>query len=78
MKKAITLGLVLALAGLSGGCKGNSKGCKIEDQCGRIVEPGANASCTEIKCVPNACDRDHETMLGHQFCDKDGAGAPTK
>lgn len=73
MKKAL---LLLALCVVAIGCnKGNtsSKGCKLEDQCGRLLDPGSNASCTEIKCVPKACEPMHETMLGHQFCDKDGA-----
>ncbi len=78
MKTAIiTLFVVFGLVAVNG-CKGNSKGCKIEDQCGRIVEQGANKTCTEIKCVPNACEQQHETMLGHQFCDNDGAAAPKK
>ena len=78
MKTAIILGLVLAIGIVSAGCKGNSKGCKTEDQCGRLLDPGAGASCTEVKCVPNACEKQHESMLGHQICDNDGASAAPK
>ncbi len=76
MKTAIILGFVLVAAVGSTGCKGNSKGCKTEDQCGRLLDPGSNVSCTEVKCVPKACEKEHETMLGHQICDTDGAAAP--
>ncbi len=64
--------LVLLALGAMACNKGNDKGCKIEDQCGRVLEQGSNPSCTEIKCVPNACEKGHMTALGQKIC---GAGA---
>ncbi len=76
-KTAPILLAVAALAVALAGCKkGNDKGCKIEDQCGRILEQGSNPSCSEIKCVPNACEKNHMTALGRQICDKGAVVMP--
>ena len=77
MKTFIALVLPLAIAlGITACQKGNDKGCKIEDQCGRVLDQGTNASCSEIKCVPNACDKNHMTLEGHKICDKGAVVQP--
>jgi hypothetical protein len=75
MKKAALL-LLAATMALVACNKGNDKGCKIEDQCGRVLEQGSNPGCTEVKCVPNACEKNHMTLIGHQICDKGAVVTP--
>ena len=79
MKKAAGLLAVsaFAVASLATACNKNDKGCKIEDQCGRVLEQGSNPGCTEIRCVPNACEKGHLTALGHQICDKGAVVVPS-
>jgi hypothetical protein len=72
----ISVLLAIAIASLTACNKGNDKGCKIEDQCGRVLEQGSNAGCTEVKCVPNACDKNRMTLIGHQICDKGAVVTP--
>lgn len=76
MKKAAIFLLASAIA-VSGCNKGNDKGCKVEDQCGRVIEQGSNPSCTEVKCVPNACEKGHMTAIGQQICGKGAFVAPS-
>jgi len=77
MKPMALLLLVFATAYSVAACnKGNDKGCKIEDQCGRVLEQGTNANCTEVKCVPNACEKGHMTAIGQQICGKGAVVVP--
>jgi hypothetical protein len=75
-RTAVALVATVALVAVAGCNKGNDKGCKIEDQCGRVLEQGSNPSCTEIKCVPNACEKGHMTALGQQICNKGAVVVP--
>jgi hypothetical protein len=77
MKKATALFLFAAAFSLAACNKGNNdKGCKVEDQCGRVIEQGTNPSCTEVKCVPNACEKGHMTLIGQQICGKGAVVVP--
>jgi hypothetical protein len=75
-RTAVALVATFALVAVASCHKGNDKGCKIEDQCGRVLEQGSNPSCTEIKCVPNACEKGHMTALGQQICGKGAVVVP--